>query len=854
MTSPAGSLASSEIPELPNLPNFLFNGWHLRRDDISQAHRRDELKGWTVSSLCSAYLEYQLVRHERQLIANPRISAPSLASTSVKTILENLRESTKLQENVKSVFESLGEETFRYILQDPRTPYVVLRKIDALPETTIQGTTGIRKPVDIDEAVLASEHLVRSQKPNPSSSFLVTLKDLEHVLGSPDADGITTFRRKTPPKGGFEFLYQKRKQKMRILGTDARWKYTFDHVTNGCLEGLDWKNVFIAGGVVLNTLLHTDNLENDSRDLAHKDVVECDIDLYLYDLTPAEANHKVEHIYKIWYQNTHSHGGSPRAKHQMVVKTAKTITFIPKYPIRRIQIVLNILPSPLDILLKFDLDACAIGFDGKQVLMLPRCARAIETGYNVFTMDLIWGHHLGNRRESQEVRVFKYADRGFGMRILPSYVQSLEDNRLDESQLLANDIENSRSGPTRIFKGEPGLKTLRRVAFMGQEFVQRRYFGKSKITAHYCNMMAQRSTQYPPSETHGHRVLISLAALDGYEMHDGLPDNRKSLGVFELLMRHCEAWRMDAIGIAHLDRNSFPSISYDENNQYDGLPTYEWSAHSAASFEQFQTETEEHNNRLFWILRKAIAEKLNIGPRDGRYIDYLTRRIRRVIVGPDLDAIREKQITMPLIIPMDLEVSINNELASRCQSAPKECLPQLIQVHDPSKYDPGTATVPSLSDTTNDSGNLRYWLVTNDNMWAGQHRAMDEVTELLTSLFDWFLRCEEQPDNEPIKHGADNCRCIWHLAKAFRRRLALPEVFDSRERGQTLPIREIRLFRPWAFRRPARVKRSFVDDVEEIDKLEDELAKEGDIPDSAFWDDRYKGTWNDEQGVPFWTE
>lgn len=35
--------------------------------------------------------------------------------------------------------------------------------------------------------------------------------------------------------------------------------------------------------------------------------------------------------------------------------------------------------------------------------------------------------------------------------------------------------------------------------------------------------------------------------------------------------------------------------------------------------------------------------------------EYLTRRIRRVVHGSDIDAIFEKQITIPIVIPFDLE-------------------------------------------------------------------------------------------------------------------------------------------------------------------------------------------------------
>ncbi|KAI4097035.1 MAG: hypothetical protein LQ339_006829 [Xanthoria mediterranea] len=836
------SLPEPSIPQVPGLsglPDFLFGAWRLRALDISEAEDRDELRGWTVSSLCSTYFRYQLERHQRQLEAQSLLSAPSLASASVKTLCDRLSLSTDLEADVRLIGESLGQVTLRRILQDPRTPYVIFRMFEASPHTSLHG--GTRKISDVDEAILTSEQDVRSQDPKPSN-LLVTLEDLQPILGAPDQHGITTFRRKDPPKGGFEFLDQKRKRSMQIVGTDALFKETLGRVTNGCLDGLDWQNVFIVGGMVLNTLLHTNAKDQAQPHGRDTDVSECDIDLYLYDLTPEEANKKVEHIYEVWYKNTHGQKDSsqppPQGTDQMIVKTAKTISFIPTYPVRRVQIILKIMPSPLDLLLNVDLDACALGFDGSRVLMLPRAARALETGYSTFTMDLIWGHHLGNRRETQEPRVFKYADRGFGLRILPSYVRSLEETSVTETEYEVQDV---RSGPTRVFESEPGLKTLRRIAHMAQDFVQRLYLEFHKPKTPGGDDAINLSL--------GHaKPLIDLPALDGQGMHSGLPDHLKGLAFFEVFMRHCAAWRMDAIGIVRLDPSSFGSNWYEEENQYTGLPTYDWGP-SSTTFQPFITKLEDHNDHLFWTLRKAIAEKLSIGPRDGRYVGYLTRRIRRMIGGSDLEAVHEKQITMPLIIPMELEVAIAHE----CANDEADPLPPLILVHNPQKYDPRNATLPSLQDTVNDSGNLRYWLVTNENMWAHQSRVADEVSELLETLFDWFLHRGHQPGYEPPKHGTDSKHCIWRLAKAFRRRLILPEESDKRERGgQTLSNREARLFRPWALTRPPRVKRH--DDREAIDSLEDELEKEGDIPDSIFWNAGDEGTWRVEEGVPMWTE
>lgn len=127
----------------------------------------------------------------------------------------------------------------------------------------------------------------------------------------------------------------------------------------------------------------------------------------------------MQEIYDVWYANL------PRSATELVVKTARTITLIPSYPHRRIKIFLHLPASATEVLLNFDLDACALGFDGERVVMLPRCARALETGYSTFTMDLLVGHHIGHRRETSAARLWKYADRGFGIRILPSYAERL---------------------------------------------------------------------------------------------------------------------------------------------------------------------------------------------------------------------------------------------------------------------------------------------------------------------------------------------------------------------------------------------------------------------------------------------
>ncbi|KAL8956496.1 MAG: hypothetical protein Q9183_006291, partial [Haloplaca sp. 2 TL-2023] len=423
-----------------DFPDFLFNAWQFGKNDTSEALKRHDLQNWNVSSFCQAYFKYQLDRHDQQIRVNGENPAKSLAALSVAKILDSVETADDMEACVREIVESLSPTHLRHILRDPRLPYVILRTIDASTLTSSQSEDGERKLIDIDEAILASEQYIRTIGKKHRENYLVTLSDLSSIHKPNQVSGTIEIKRKSPPKGGFEFLDDLRSPEIKIVGNDTVFNRNFNYITNNALRGLNWNNVFIAGGMVLATLLHTEvEIHNDH-------VKECDIDLYLYGLTPEEANQKVEEIYSVWSSNEHQrYAGTGDRAQLMIVKNSKTINLIPKYPGRRVQIILKLLASPLDILLNFDLDACACGYDGSRVLMLPRCARALETGYSIFTMDLIWGHHLGNRRETQEVRAFKYADRGFGLRILPSYVRSLEKRR-DLGSTFATDAKTHSAG------------------------------------------------------------------------------------------------------------------------------------------------------------------------------------------------------------------------------------------------------------------------------------------------------------------------------------------------------------------------------------------------------------------------
>ena len=565
---------------MSSLPPYLLSAWRLQHGDEEQAKKADQLKGWTVSSLAETYMRYQLDLHVGSRHHERHTS--TLSSTATGKIVDVLQSSSDLHKDAKVIADSLSWTALRQLLEDPRIPYQALRAFNALPQTVFGEA---RRIVDIDEAVLMNEHHIRSRGcSNTDGSYLVSLPDLVSIVSSTSTkskhprpsihfdEEAMTFTRKDPPKGGLEVLDYWRPRQLSINPNDAAFGKVFDRITRGILRGLDWSNVIIAGGMVLTTLLHTDL----ARDY-EKAVQDPDIDVYIHGLDSRDANRKVEEIYDTWNRNL-----PPSAGRKLVVKNAKTINFLTDYPIRRIQIVLKLLPTPTDVLLNFDLDACAIGFDGSRVFMLPRCARAIETGYSVFTMDLVWGHHLGDRRASQDSRIFKYADRGFGLRFLPSYGQSLENESLEppssNTTLLPTVPEEVSKADRRdrYFRWaqrnrkpngrESGLKTLKRIEYLGQDYVHRFYFGPSPLSLSPSRLQSQLQAQGlvdpsneddldedgfgPELEGKGDELcefpVILFSDLDTSRLHTGLPDGRRGLGNFEIFMRHCEAWRLNA--------------------------------------------------------------------------------------------------------------------------------------------------------------------------------------------------------------------------------------------------------------------------------------------------------------------
>ena len=301
------------------------------------------------------------------------------------------------------------------------------------------------------------------------------------------------------------------------------------------------------------------------------------------------------------------------------------------------------------------------------------------------------------------------------------------------------------------------------------------------------------------------------------------------------------------------------SIDYDSQS-YDDLPTYDWGV--TFDVGNFVGQIEGYSNLLWTDVKEAICCKLGIPFRPRGYVDYSTRRIRYLICGGSLEKVLEKQITIPVVVPGSLENYILSTLPQD-YDLPSHFtdFKPLIPVHDASEHDPFTAIIPSLHDTAAESGNLRYWVITNESMWAHQHRVLDEFAELMWSMFHWFHHAMGSTGRDDGRMNTDKFDCIWRLARSFRRRIVLPEITDDQSHSEAMKpglpsLRETLLFRSWAFKDTITPERQVVGSDVEHGEPHELFADERFLypfDDDLFWKEGDEGEW-DGDGVPSWVE
>eukprot|EP01132_Coremiostelium_polycephalum_P005506 gene5506-6860_t len=178
--------------------------------------------------------------------------------------------------------------------------------------------------------------------------------------------------------------------KKKIVQSLNDFKSKWETFTNGIFSGFKWNNVFAAGGAVLGCTLEKPI-----------DFEKSDIDLFIYGLSEKEATEKLLYIYNFLKEK--------RPTEVEIMRSKYAITIFQKHPNRNVQIVLRLYKSPAEVLMGFDIDCCAIGFNGEEVYCVPRCRKSIIDGINTVSMT--------RRSLTYESRLFKYAKRGFAIQV-----------------------------------------------------------------------------------------------------------------------------------------------------------------------------------------------------------------------------------------------------------------------------------------------------------------------------------------------------------------------------------------------------------------------------------------------------
>ena len=221
-------------------------------------------------------------------------------------------------------------------------------------------------------------------------------------------------------------------------------------------------------------------------------------------------------------------------------------------------------------------------------------------------------------------------------------------------------------------------------------------------------------------------------------------------------------------------------------------------------------------------------------------------------------------LSIPLAIPADLEEFIRDDLLPSIPNLPHHYDRNgvLIPIIDP-LVNQASAILPSLRDSRAEAGNLRYWMINKENMWAGQHPILDELSEVYKAI-----HCAQSFDHagmdpfykRELKHNYDATEpdSILSLAHVLRRRTLGPACLKGHSRPASgINQREKLLFHAWILSDPARCNEGYSTETDDYGKGRRDEFDQDDyiypIPESLFWTDGEEEQYPADY-VPDWTE
>ncbi|KAJ7190054.1 hypothetical protein GGX14DRAFT_408309 [Mycena pura] len=481
---------------------------------------------------------------------------------------------------------------------------------------------------------------------------LVNLEDAEAMF--PDSTVDTGARVITRPAmfPGFHVLGALRYLRLCIQPSATLFKLQFNKMTGGLLKYLNWRNVIVAGGIVLGALHAVHRLSP----VTEEQWVTSDIDIYVYGLDSKTATEKIDHIFNVYGSNI------PGSAQVLVVRNSKTITFYSQYPTRRLQIVLKLVKSPKDVLLNFDLDICAMGWDGSELWMLPRAARALESK-----------NQLGIRWISELRKYFgaPYATTdalaknsgmprlqlGYGIRILGSYLSSLAESQ----QNLDSIARGERLFPLNIH-------TLADTARRWTERV---------IRSH----QIRQNTRATP----GQPFRCTPILLENGDQKTSEPQGHSCLSGFSVFMRHVALWEMERREEVMIEQVEWAVAFYSEDSDlaYDDTPRYQWdNEFNLTEFTRLLTSFNRmHMTR--WLPRNGRVGDVDFGESQENWIvvPQILRMMKRVSYASELDSVLLEDIAMPVLLPANFALYANTLVEEAQKDAGLEPKDILIPVN-----------------------------------------------------------------------------------------------------------------------------------------------------------------------------
>ena len=217
--------------------------------------------------------------------------------------------------------------------------------------------------------------------------------------------------------------------------------------------------IIIAGGSVLEALTGTEGIRTSEWWSGDSDV-----DLFIYTQSASEATRIAKRVFV----------SLAAINEKWVIMRSPGVMTIHSWNNRfgrigeKIQIILRLYDSPTEVLFGFDCDCCCCAFDGREVWATSRCLYALKNGINVLNPLHAWPN-----KSSYELRLAKYAARGF-----PVAAPGLDKSRIDDDRIRQSKI-GSLKGLARLLKvtfeleahysqesyvGFPSVRSLRHAA------------------------------------------------------------------------------------------------------------------------------------------------------------------------------------------------------------------------------------------------------------------------------------------------------------------------------------------------------------------------------------------------------